>query len=107
MRLFCGNLNWYATESEVKMMFSEFGPVDSVTLCFYPDGNRRSFCFIEMLENENALKAIINLDGKEFKGRKLVVQKAESKDEFKNDGAVIFLERNLIDQIHQIGPQVN
>ena len=86
MKIFVGNLEWHSTEAEIKSLFSEYGPVDSVTLCFFEDGQwgsrRKSFCFVEMIEAENALRAIINLDGKEFKGRKLVVQKAKTREEY-------------------------
>jgi RNA recognition motif-containing protein len=81
MKIFVGNLAWAATEQDVKQLFTAYGPVDSVKLCFYEEGHRRGFCFVEMIEAENALKAIFGLDGKEFMGRKLAVQKALSKEE--------------------------
>jgi len=84
VKIFVNNVNWNATEKEIEILFSQFGPVDDVRLVFYPTDppKRRGFVFVEMLESENAMKAIISLDGKEFQGRIIHCEKAMTKDEF-------------------------
>ena len=84
MKIFVNGINWNATENDIKILFSQFGPVDDVRLIYYPTEppKRRGFVFVEMLESENAMKAIISLDGKEFQGRIIHCEKAMSRDEF-------------------------
>jgi len=49
MRNFVNNMNWAATEDDIKLLFSQFGPVDQVRLVFHTDGvRRRNIVFIEL-----------------------------------------------------------
>ena len=84
MRIFCSNMEWNASEAEIKALFSEYGMVDNVRLIFHEGTppRRRGFVFVEMDSEGEALKAIISLDGKTFKGRTIHCEKALSKEEF-------------------------
>jgi RNA recognition motif-containing protein len=49
MRYFVDNMNWAATEDDIILLFSQFGPVDQLRLVFHADGvRRRNIVFIEL-----------------------------------------------------------
>ena len=65
MKLFMDNMNGNTTENDIKILFGQFGAADEVKLVFHADGiRRRGFVYVEMLENENAIKAIVGLNAK-------------------------------------------
>ena len=77
--IYVGNLPWSANEEQVQDLFAEYGSVLSVKLVSDRDtGRARGFGFVEM-EDADAINAIAALDGKEFDGRALRVNKAEPK----------------------------
>lgn len=74
-KIYVGNLNFDTTGEDLKAAFSQYGEVKD---CFIPtdyDGNPRGFGFIQMSE-EDALKAIEELNGTELDGRTLNVNKS-------------------------------
>ena len=77
--IYVGNLPWSATQESVESLFSPYGEVLSVKLVSDREtGRARGFGFVEM-EDADAINAIAALDGKEFDGRALRVNKAEPK----------------------------
>ncbi|MEC5128387.1 RNA-binding protein [Verrucomicrobiales bacterium BCK34] len=77
-RLYVGNLNYDATEDELKEYFSSVGEVQSATIIRQPGSDRsKGFGFIEMSSLEEAKNASFNLNDKEFKGRKMLVTGAK------------------------------
>ena len=77
--IYVGNLPWSATQEGVESLFSPYGEVLSVKLVSDREtGRARGFGFEEM-EDADAINAIAALDGKEFDGRALRVNKAEPK----------------------------
>ncbi|UCH10826.1 MAG: RNA-binding protein [Fidelibacterota bacterium] len=77
--IYVGNLPFSATEPEVRTMFEEFGTVHEVKMITDRETGRfRGFGFVEMEEDE-ANKAISELDGKEFDGRNLRVNEARER----------------------------
>ena len=77
--IYVGNLSWSATQEGVESLFSSFGNVHSVNLISDREtGRARGFGFVEM-DEADAINAISALDGKEFDGRNLRVNKAEPK----------------------------
>ncbi|MCL4170173.1 UNVERIFIED_CONTAM: hypothetical protein GTU68_014104, partial [Idotea baltica] len=77
-RLYVGNLNYDATEDELKEYFSSVGEVKSATIIRQPGSERsKGFGFIEMSSLEEAKNASFNLHDKEFKGRKMLVTGAK------------------------------
>ena len=79
--LYVGNLPFTATEEEVRAMYSEFGPVNSVKIIKDKEtGRSRGFGFVEM-EDDAALKAIEGTNGKDYSGRSLRVNEAREKTE--------------------------
>ncbi len=76
-RIYVGNLPFSATEDEVRELFGEFGPVESVHLVTDRDSGRpRGFGFVEMETEEGAAAAISALNGREMDGRNLNIAEA-------------------------------
>ncbi len=80
-KLYVGNLPFSATEGSVSDLFSQIGGVDSVRLITDRDSGRsKGFGFVEMASDEDAEKAISELNGKEFEGRALTVNEARPQE---------------------------
>jgi cold-inducible RNA-binding protein len=78
-KLFIGNLPFSATEQSVRALFEPHGNIDSLALIKDRDtGQPRGFGFVEM-SNSDASKAMQALNGKDFEGRALKVNEAQSK----------------------------
>lgn len=77
-KLYVGNLDFNATEDELKGLFEEKGiQPKSVTLIKDKyTGRSKGFGFVEVESEEVIQKAIEALDGQEVNGRKLTVNKA-------------------------------
>ncbi|MGL5392765.1 MAG: RNA recognition motif domain-containing protein [Shewanella sp.] len=80
MTLYVGNLPYRVHEGEVKSLFSEFGPVNSVRLVRdRKTGRRKGFGFVEMSE-AGAQKAMVKLNDFNFQERTLKVREAKTQD---------------------------
>ena len=85
--IFVGNLSFSATEDAIRSIFQEYGTVERVSLITDRDtGQARGFGFVEMSNNAEADRAIAELNGREFDGRKLNVNEARPKTERGNGG---------------------
>lgn len=77
MKIYVGNLNFRSTEEAVNELFSQFGEVEEVALINDRDtGRPRGFGFVTMTNDEEAKKAIEELNGKDFDGRDLNINEA-------------------------------
>ena len=77
MNLYVGNLPWSATEEELKAHFEEAGPVKAVRIITEGgSGRSKGFAFVEMESEKDGQAAIDSLNGKDFSGRELRVDKA-------------------------------
>ena len=77
-KLYVGNIPFSSTEEEMKAHFGAFGEVHSVKIITdRATGRSRGFCFVEM---ENADAAMAELNGKEFDGRKLMINEARERE---------------------------
>lgn len=80
-KLYVGNLDYTVTQDDLKAYFEEIGPVtDAVVITDRDSGRSKGFGFVEMGE-EDAKKAIDAYNGKDFKGRNIVVNEARPKKE--------------------------
>ena len=81
MKLYVGNLPYSAEESDLEAFFTEQGvATDSLTLIRDRfTGNSRGFAFVEIYDDETALQAIENCNGKDCQGRPLVINEARPK----------------------------
>jgi RNA recognition motif-containing protein len=90
-KLFVGNLPFSATEQSVRSLFEPHGAIESLALINDREtGRPRGFGFIEM-SSSDAAKAMQALNGKDFEGRALKVNEAQSKERsggggFRNGG---------------------
>jgi len=76
-KLYVSNLPYNASDEELKEFFSQAGAVESATIIRDKmTGRSRGFGFVEMSADEEADKAIAELNGKDFQDRKLVVNEA-------------------------------
>jgi len=76
-KLYVGNLPYTATDDQLRDMFTQHGAVSSASVLMDKmTGRSRGFGFVEMENDEEALKAVDALNGTDFDGRKLVVNEA-------------------------------
>lgn len=82
MNIYVGNLPFDATEEELSELFAAFGTVASASLIKDKfTGRARGFGFVEMPDDSQAQNAIQALNGKDFRGRGMVVNQARPREE--------------------------
>ncbi len=76
-KLYVGNLPFEIENVDLENFFSEIGTVQSINLIKDTHtGKNKGFGFVEMNNQQEATKAIEDLNGKELKGRTLRVNLA-------------------------------
>ncbi|MDQ5972516.1 MAG: hypothetical protein QG553_675, partial [Patescibacteria group bacterium] len=76
---------------QLEDLFAEIGKVTSATVIKDRDsGQSKGFGFVEMSENEDAQKAIKDLNGKEVGGRSIVVNQARPQEDRSSGGGGSF-----------------
>jgi RNA recognition motif-containing protein len=81
-KLFVGNLSFNTTEGQILDLFKQAGNVVSCELIMDKfTGKSRGFAFVQMGTQEEANKAIADLNGKEIDGRALTVNEARPREE--------------------------
>jgi RNA recognition motif-containing protein len=87
MNIYVGNMNFDLGNDDLYNLFSQFGTVttakiinDKVT------GRSKGFGFVEMENDDDARKAISNLNESEVKGRKLIVNEARPQEQRSGGG---------------------
>ncbi|MFM7471980.1 MAG: RNA-binding protein [Nodosilinea sp. LVE1205-7] len=82
MTIYIGNLSFKATEDDIRDVFAEYGEVVRVSLPIDREtGRKRGFAFVEMGSEQSEDKAVSELDGAEWLGRELKVNKARPRTE--------------------------
>jgi len=82
MNIYVGNLSFDATQGELQTLFAQHGDVTSANIITDRDSGRsKGFAFIEMPQADQAQAAMSQLNGYEFKGRKLTVNEARPKSD--------------------------
>ena len=82
MSIFVGNLSYDVEEQDLKEVFLEYGKVKRVQVATDREtGQKRGFAFVEMETEAEETAAIDALDGAEWMGRNLKVNKAKPKTE--------------------------
>lgn len=80
MKIFVGSLPFTMQEDGLRDYFEKFGTVSSATIIMDKiSGRSRGFAFVEMEDEQEAKKAIQELNGKEVAGRTIVVNQAEDR----------------------------
>lgn len=81
-KLFVGSLAWATTDDSLKDFFSAAGTVASANVIMDRETNRsKGFGFVEMSSDEEAKKAIEELNGKDLDGRPIVVSEARPRED--------------------------
>ncbi len=81
MSVYVGNLSYDVTEDDVKSVFADYGEVKRVYIPTDREtGRSRGFAFVEMNTETEEEKAIDDLDGAEWMGRDLKVNKAKPRE---------------------------
>ena len=76
-KLYVGNLPYEVGETELQQLFGEAGTVESVNVMRdMATGRARGFAFVEMSTDEEAQKAISQLNEHSMGGRNLTVNEA-------------------------------
>ncbi|MDH5720194.1 MAG: RNA-binding protein [Spirochaetia bacterium] len=94
MNIYVGNLNYATTEEELNSLFAQHGNVVSVNIIYDKySGRAKGFGFVEMENKDEAMKAISELNDKEFNGRNIRVNEAKPREEKKRNGREDFRRR--------------
>ncbi len=85
MSIYVGNLSFDVTQEDLSSVFSEYGTVKRVYLPTDREtGRMRGFGFVEMESETDEDTAIETLDGAEWMGRELRVNKARPRENNRN-----------------------
>ncbi|MBD1922640.1 RNA-binding protein [Microcoleus sp. FACHB-831] len=87
MSIYVGNLSYQVTQDDLTHIFAEYGTVKRVQLPTDREtGRMRGFGFVEMSSDAEETAAIEALDGAEWMGRDLKVNKAKPREDRKPSG---------------------
>ena len=87
MSIYVGNLSFEVTQDDLSSVFAEYGTVKRVQLPTDRESGRpRGFGFVEMETEAAETAAIDALDGAEWMGRALKVNKAKPREDRKPNG---------------------
>jgi RNA recognition motif-containing protein len=80
--LYCGNLSYNVSNSDLEQLFSQFGTVESAQVISDRDtGRSKGFGFVEMASQAEAQAAISGLNEQEHDGRSLTVNEAKPRED--------------------------
>jgi len=80
-KLYCGNLSYNVSNSDLDQIFGEYGTVQSAEVIMDRDtGRSKGFGFVEMGSDEEAQAAIAGVNGTEHDGRTLTVNEARPRE---------------------------
>jgi len=76
-KLYVGNLSWTTTPEGLRAAFEAFGAVEeAIIISDKVSGRSKGFGFVTMTNDDEADKAIAELEGKELDGRNIKVSEA-------------------------------
>ena len=80
--LYCGNLSFNVSSSDLEQLFSQFGSVASAQVIADRDtGRSKGFGFVEMSNDAEAQTAINELNDSDYGGRPLKVNEARPRED--------------------------
>ncbi|UCD92328.1 MAG: RNA-binding protein [Methanobacteriota archaeon] len=87
MNIYVGNLSHDVTETELRAAFEASGEVSSCKIITDRlSGASRGFGFVEMPTDEEAKKAMAELNGTEMKGQSITVNEARPRNDSRGGG---------------------
>jgi RNA recognition motif-containing protein len=85
--IYVGNLSYDVTREDLERVFNEYGTVSRVSLPTDREtGRPRGFAFIDMAAEAEEDTVIETLDGAEWMGREMRVNKARPRNESRSNG---------------------
>lgn len=85
MNIYVANLSYRIQDENLREIFAEYGTVNSAKVIKdHFSGKSRGFGFVEMPNDEEAQKAIENLDNAKWDGTTITVNKARPKEDSGN-----------------------
>lgn len=82
MTVYVGNLSYDVTREDLERVFADYGKVGRVSLPMDRESGRpRGFAFVDMSADTEEQEIIETLDGAEWMGREMRVNKARPKGE--------------------------
>jgi hypothetical protein len=79
VELYVGNLSYEVDDKDLGKAFEEYGKVASARIIANRfNGKSKGYGFVEMADRGQAMDAIRGMNGKEIKGRRLVVNEAKT-----------------------------
>ena len=86
-KLYVGNLSYNTDDASLQSLFEGAGAVESARVIVdRATGRSKGFGFVEMGSDEDAQKAISQIDGKDVDGRKVRVSEAKPQEPRENRG---------------------
>lgn len=83
MNIFVGNLDYKVDEDDLRGIFEDYGTVKSASVITDKfSGKSKGFGFITMDNNQEATKAIEELNGASLENRAMVVNEAKPKKQY-------------------------
>ncbi|MEZ4753942.1 MAG: RNA-binding protein [Bdellovibrionota bacterium] len=80
-KLYIGNLNFKTTEDDLREVLADYGQIESIKIITDKfTGDSKGFGFVEISDDDLALKAIEDLDGQELNGRAMRVNEARPQE---------------------------
>jgi RNA recognition motif-containing protein len=81
MNIYVGNLPFSSNSADLEELFGQYGQVDSAAVINDREtGRSRGFGFVEMATDDEARRAIEELDGHDMGGRNLRVNEARPRN---------------------------
>ncbi len=88
MNMYVSNLSFHTTDEILRQLFDKYGPVSSAKVIMEREtGRSRGFGFVEMESDEDANKAMKELNNKELEGRAIAVSVAREKTSRRDSNA--------------------
>ena len=85
MNIYVGNLNYKVDENDLMEVFEEYGSVNEAKIIMEKfSGKSKGFGFVTMDNDDEAKKAIEELNGATLENREMVVNEAREKRESNN-----------------------
>lgn len=81
-KLYVGNLPWSIRNEELRDLFATYGEVvEAIVITDRMSGRSKGFGFVTFANEEDALRAVEEMNEKEVEGRKIIVNVAKPRVE--------------------------
>lgn len=82
MNIYVGNLPFDVTDADLRTLFADYGALASASVITDRDtGRSRGFGFVEISDKDLGSKAVSELDGSDWNGRRLTVNEARPRND--------------------------